>query len=146
MADTYRITRAAYLEALNEFREFIKDHCAGYSGVDDQVVYDIQLAVDEACTNIITHGYADMDPGSIILDLEMEPDKLTIHLTDFGHSFEPDSAPTPDVNAPIEERAMGGFGIFFIRESMDQMSYHVTEDGNTMVLTKFLNQADGGEA
>jgi anti-sigma regulatory factor (Ser/Thr protein kinase) len=50
------------------------------------------------------------------------------------------------VNAPIEEREMGGFGLFFIRQSMDQMSYQVTEDGNTMVLTKILNQANGGAA
>jgi anti-sigma regulatory factor (Ser/Thr protein kinase) len=102
--------------------------------------------VDEVCTNIITHGYVDMDPGSIILDLEMEPDTLTIQLTDFGRSFEPDSAPTPDVNAPIEERELGGFGLFLIRQSVDQMDYQVTEDGNTMILKKFLNRADGGAA
>lgn len=146
MADTYRITRAAYLESLNDFREFLKSHCVKYPGISNEILYDVQLAVDEACTNIITHGYADMDPGSIILDLEMEPHKLTIHITDFGHSFEPDNAPTPDVNAPIEEREMGGFGLFFIRQSMDQMTYQVTEDGNTMILTKNLNQANGGAA
>ena len=64
MAETFRITRAAQLEALGDFRTFLKEHCAGKTGVDDQVLYDLQLAVDEACTNIITHGYADMDPGS----------------------------------------------------------------------------------
>lgn len=144
MADTHRITRAAYLEALNEFREFIKEHCAGYPGVNRQILYDIQLAVDEACTNIITHGYANMDPGSIILDLEMEPDKLTIYLTDFGHSFEPDSAPIPDVQAPIEERELGGFGLFFIQQSVDEMDYRVTEDGNTMILTKYLSATNRG--
>jgi serine/threonine-protein kinase RsbW len=112
--------------------------------VNDEILYDIQLAVDEACTNIITHGYANMDPGSIILDLEMGPDKLTIYLTDFGHSFEPDSAPIPDAQAPIEERELGGFGLFFIQQSMDHMDYRVTEDGNTMILTKYLSRANGG--
>lgn len=144
MADTHRLTRAAYLESLTEFREFIKEHCARYPGVNAETLYDIQLAVDEACTNIITHGYADMDPGSIILDLEMGPDKLTIYLTDFGHSFEPDSAPTPDVQAPLEERELGGYGLFFIQQSIDQMDYRVTEDGNTMILTKYLSRANGG--
>jgi serine/threonine-protein kinase RsbW len=145
MADIHRITRAAYLESLNEFREFLKKHCSGFPGVNEEVLYDIQLAVDEACTNIITHGYADMDPGSIILDLEMDPDKLTISLTDFGHSFEPGSAPLPDVDAPIEEREMGGFGLFFIQQSVDQMDYRVTEDGNTMILTKYLAAAKEDE-
>ena len=93
MTSTHRITRAAYLESLNEFREFIKKQCSGLPGVNEEILYDVQLAVDEACTNIISHGYADLDPGSIILDLETAPEKLIIALTDFGHSFEPSSAP-----------------------------------------------------
>ena len=144
MTDTHRITRAAYLESLRDFREFVKQHCGAYPGVDNQTLYDLQLAVDEACTNIVTHGYADMDPGSIILDIELEPERVTICLTDFGHSFEPDNTPIPDVTAPLEQRPLGGFGVFFIRQSMDQMEYRVTEDGNTMILTKILKRADGG--
>jgi serine/threonine-protein kinase RsbW len=109
------------------------------------MLYDIQLAVDEACTNIISHGYAGMDPGSIILDLDIGLDRIVVTLTDFGHSFEPSNTPMPDVNAPIEERELGGFGLFFIQQSMDDMSYQVTEDGNKMILTKYLARPLGGE-
>ena len=144
MTETHRITRAAYLESLEDFREFLKQRCAGHAGVTDKILYDIQLAVDEACTNIITHGYAGMDPGSIILDLELDSDKITISLTDFGHAFEPDNAPIPDVDAPIEERELGGFGLFFIQQSVDEMKYHTSEDGNTMTLIKHLAQPSGG--
>ena len=144
MASTHRITRAAHLEALNDFREFITEHCAGHTGVTQEILYDIQLAVDEACTNIIMHGYAGMDPGSVILDLELRTDKIIISLTDFGHAFEPDNAPIPDVDAPIEEREIGGFGLFFIRQSVDDVKYHTSEDGNTMTLTKNLAQPSGG--
>jgi serine/threonine-protein kinase RsbW len=146
MASTYRITRAAYFESLKDFREFIKEHCAGVPGITAEMLYDIQLAVDEACTNIITHGYADMDPGSVILDLALDPDKLTLSLTDFGHSFEPGNAPGPEVNASIEERERDGFGLFFIHQSVDAVDYRVTEDGNTMMLTKYLVKAPGGES
>jgi serine/threonine-protein kinase RsbW len=145
MATTHRITRAAYLESLTEFREFIKDHCASIPGIDGETLYDVQLAVDEACTNIISHGYRDMDPGSIILDLEVDHDRLTVSLTDFGHSFEPSNTPIPDVDAPIEERELGGFGLFFIQQSMDNLEYQVTEDGNKMILTKYLGKPIGGE-
>jgi anti-sigma regulatory factor (Ser/Thr protein kinase) len=144
MADIHRITRAAYAESLKDFRDFIKEHCGAHPRVDSQTLYDIQLAVDEACTNIITHGYANMDPGSIILNLEIETEKLRVYITDFGHSFEPDNTPIPDVTAPLEERPLGGFGIFFIRQLMDHMEYQVTEDGNTMVLTKLFNRAERG--
>ena len=144
MAFTHRITRAAQLESLNEFREFIKEQCANAPGMNDEVIYDVQLAVDEACTNIISHGYKDLDPGSIILDLELDSDKLTVSLTDFGHSFEPSSVPMADVDASIDEREMGGFGLFFIQQSVDGIDYQVTEDGNTMILTKYLRKSVGG--
>lgn len=144
MATTHRITRAAYLESLHDFRDFIKGRCSGIPGVTLEFLYDIQLAVDEACTNIISHGYAGMDPGSIILDLDIDPNRIVVTLTDFGHSFEPSSAQVPDVNAPIEERELGGFGLFFIQQSMDEMHYQVTEDGNKMLLTKYLRKPDGG--
>ena len=145
MATTYRITRAAYLQSLSDFREFIKEHCAGLPGITDEILYDVQLAVDEACTNIISHGYADLDPGSIILDLEIAPDQLTVTLTDFGHSFEPSSTPISEADASIEERELSGFGLFFIQESVDEMDYQVTEDGNKMILTKYLTNPAGGE-
>jgi serine/threonine-protein kinase RsbW len=144
MTATYRITRAAYLESLHEFREFLKEHCARVPGLTDELLYDVQLAVDEACTNIISHGYAGLDPGSIILDVEIDLEKIMISLTDFGHSFEPSSTPVPDVDAPIEERELGGFGLFFIQQSVDSMEYHVTEDGNKMILTKYLAKPAGG--
>ena len=144
MTPTHRITRAAYLESLHDFREFIKEHCASLPGMNNEVLYDVQLAVDEACTNIISHGYAGLDPGSIILDLDVNPDKLTVSLTDFGHSFEPSRAPIPDIDAPIEERELGGFGLFFIQQSMDEMDYQATEDGNKMTLIKYLSKPVGG--
>lgn len=143
MASNPRITRAAYLESLGEFRNFIKVHCSGAPGVTDEILYDVQLAVDEACTNIIRHGYADMDPGSVILELDLNPDRMTVYLTDFGHSFEPGSEPLPDVS--IEEHELRGFGLFFIHQSMDEVDYRVTEDGNTMILTKYLSKPSGGE-
>ena len=146
MAGTYRITRAAYLESLDDFRSFIREHFAAMPGMSPEQLYDLQLAVDEACTNIITHGYAEMDPGSIILDLDVGADVVTVSLTDFGHSFEPESTPMPDVSSSAEEREAGGFGLFFIRQSVDRMDYRVTEDGNTMVLIKYVSIPAGGSA
>ncbi len=146
MAEHYRLTRAAYLESLADFRRFISEHCAAMPGVTPDMLYDMQLAVDEACTNIITHGYAEMNPGSIILDLDVEPNQVIVSLTDFGHSFEPENTPVPDVNTSVEERELGGFGLFFIRQSMDRMDYRVTEDGNMMILTKYISMPVGGSA
>jgi serine/threonine-protein kinase RsbW len=145
MTSTHRLTRAAYPESVRDFREFIRERCVNVPGVNNEILYALQLAVDEACTNIITHGYEGLNPGSIILDLELDPAKVTISLTDFGHSFEPSNAPVPDIHAPLEERELGGYGLFLIRQSMDEMEYQVTEDGNKMILTRYLNKPVAGE-
>lgn len=133
-----QITRSAELESLPVFREFIEKACQEQAEVDDHVCYDLKLAVDEACTNIITHGYAGMNPGSIILKLEMEPNKVVVTLTDFGHPFEPSEASAPDVKAGLEDRPMGGFGLFFIYQTMDEINYETTEDGNHLTFVRRL--------
>jgi serine/threonine-protein kinase RsbW len=133
-----QITRAAELESLSVFRDFIKSACQENVEIDEQTCYDLQLAVDEACTNVITHGYEGMNPGSIILALEIGRNQVVVNLTDFGHPFEPSGAPIPDVEAGLEDRPMGGFGLFFIYQTMDEVQYRTTEDGNCLIFIKRL--------
>ena len=98
--DRFQITLAAELESLKKFRDFIAECCAQH-GVSGDPVSDLKLAVDEACTNIIQHGYKGMDPGSIILSFRLEPQRILVQITDFGHIFEPADAPKPDVAAAL---------------------------------------------
>ncbi len=138
MRNQHQITRSAELESLSVFRDFIDNVCKQHQSVDKQICYDLKLAVDEACTNIITHGYAGMNPGSIILSLAMAPDKMVVTITDFGHPFEPSEASAPDVEAGFEGRPMGGFGLFFIYQTMDEINYETTADGNRLTFVKQL--------
>jgi len=137
MSQRYQMTRAAELESLSVFRQFISDCCTS-SNVPSEAVFDLKLAVDEACTNIIEHGYKGMDPGSIILSLRVEPDRVLVRITDFGHIFEPADAPKPDVEAALEDRELGGLGLFLIYQTMDNIDYQTSEDGNTLTFTKFI--------
>ncbi len=139
MRNKHQITRSAELESLSVFRDFIEKACKHHPSVDDQICYDLKLAVDEACTNIITHGYAGMNPGSIILSLEMDSNKAVVTITDFGHPFEPSEASAPDVEAGLEDLPMGGFGLFFIYQTMDEINYETTEDGNRLTFIKQLS-------
>ena len=133
-----QICLAAELESLGKLRKFIEVSCQDRPGLDEQIIYDLKLAVDEACTNIITHGYEDMNPGSIILDLEFIPAAVVMTITDFGHPFEPSEAPMPDVRAGLEDRPTGGFGLYFIYQTMDKVDYETAEDGNHLILVKNL--------
>ncbi len=138
MDSRHTITRAAELESLAELRAFIGEVCQQHS-IDNDTAFSLQLAVDEAAANIITHGYAGMDPGSLMLQLEVYSDKVVVRLTDFGHPFEPSQAPQPDFDLPIEARDLGGFGLFFIYSVMDAVDYETGEAGNCLVLTKKLS-------
>lgn len=137
MFQRHQITRAAELESLQQFRAFIAECCA-LSAVPSEVVLELKLAVDEACTNVIEHGYKGMDPGSIILSFRIEPDRILVEITDFGHVFEPASAPTPDVEAALEDRELGGLGLYLIYQTMDNIDYRASEEGNTLTFTKYI--------
>lgn len=144
MKNQYQTTRAAELESLALFRTFIDDACARHPEIDQDVCYDLKLAIDEACTNIITHGYEGMNPGSIILILKLEPKRVVVHITDFGHPFEPYEPPEPDIEASLEEGFSGGFGLFFIYQTMDEIGYRTAEDGNHLEFVKQLPSARRG--
>ena len=139
MRNQQQITRSAELESLSILRGFIEKACKQHKRIDDHICYDLKLAVDEACTNIITHGYAGMNPGSIILSLEMAPNKVVVTITDFGHRFEPSEVSAPDVEAGLEDLPIGGFGLFFIYQTMDEINYETTEDGNHLTFIKQLS-------
>jgi anti-sigma regulatory factor (Ser/Thr protein kinase) len=136
MSQRFQITRAAELESLQVFRGFITDCCARYN-IPNDIVLELKLAVDEACANIITHGYKDMDPGSIILAFRIKPDRIVVQITDFGHIFEPVEGSQPDVQAALEDQELGGLGLFLIYQTMDNIDYQSSEEGNTLTFTKF---------
>ena len=132
----HQISRSAELTTLSEFRKYIALICSQHPEVDENTLYDMQLAVDEACTNIISHGYKDMNPGSIILALEFNNECVEINLTDFGHAFEPSRRPAPNLDAGLEDRPTGGFGLFFIYQTMDNIDYTTNVFGNRLTFIK----------
>lgn len=138
MASKYQITRAADLEALADFHELIDRACGEQPAVDRTTCYELKLAVEEACANVVTHGYAGMNPGSIVLQLAFDPGQVRVTLTDFGHAFEPCEPDAPDLEAALEEGLSQGFGLYIIYQTMDDIQYHTAQDGNHLVFTKRL--------
>ena len=138
MTNRYQLTRAAELETLTAFRDLIDRACGEHPAIDPQTSYDLKLAVEEAASNVITHGYAGMNPGSIVLALEIDPSQVRVTLTDFGHPFEPYEPGAPDVEAGLEDGLTHGFGLYFIYQTMDQIAYETAEDGNHLTFVKRL--------
>lgn len=113
--------------------------------MDQETIDDLKLAVDEACSNIIKHGYAGMNPGSIIVSLQLESDQVVITIIDFGHAFEPASVPKPDISASEDYDEIGGFGLYFIYQTIDSVNYESGEAGNRLTLVKKLRLHNGHE-
>ena len=127
---------SAKFEFLDEIREFVGD-IARAGGFGDKDVYNIQLAADEAASNIIEHAYEGVSDGVLELSCGVKANTITIILVDHGESFDPSEIPMPDLKADLSERKIGGLGIFLMRKLMDEVEYHSTaRAGNTLKMTK----------
>jgi serine/threonine-protein kinase RsbW len=138
VSESLAITRPATLENLRSLREFVLDACLACGG-DADTCDLVELAVDEACTNIVLHGYKGRPTGDITLQFACDEGMAEISLLDQGQPFSPKDAPPPDLEAGWQERRIGGLGVYLIRETMDEVEY--TSDGsggNRLTLRKRL--------
>jgi serine/threonine-protein kinase RsbW len=108
--------------SLETICEFITEE-AKEAGLNDDGVYAVQLAVDEACSNIIEHAYSEKDAGEILCECKILDDGLEVILKDNGKPFDPDSIPEPQIGLPLEELKSRGAGLFLIRKLMDEVFY-----------------------
>jgi anti-sigma regulatory factor (Ser/Thr protein kinase) len=123
-------------ESLVRISEFVA-RMAQAAGLDTRAVYDVQMAVDEACANIIEHAYGGEGRGDIECTCRTDKEGLTVTLRDHGHPFDPASVPEPDLRASLEDRKEGGLGLYFIRRLMDEAHFEFTSDaGNVLTMIK----------
>jgi serine/threonine-protein kinase RsbW len=131
-----KIVFAANFENLDEIREFVGEK-ARQVGFSDKEIYAIQLAADEASTNIIEHAYASVENGNIEIDCTIDNGELKIVMCDRGKPFNPSSVPEPNVKADLSDRQIGGLGMYLMRKLMDEVSYETsTELGNVLTMIK----------
>ena len=129
-------TFQAQFEVLDEIREFVAV-AARDAGMDEKEVYNVQLAVDEAASNVIEHAYEGFLDGTIEISADAAPGVLTIVMRDHGRAFAPETIVEPDVEAALDERAIGGLGLFFIHKLMDEIHFDFSPDGgNILTLIK----------
>jgi serine/threonine-protein kinase RsbW len=112
------------------------------AGLDEKARHHCQLAVDEACTNIIEHGFAGGQPaGWIEVICSWEPGVFRIFLSDNSPPYNPLEHIEPDPQAGLAERQGGGWGVYFIRTLMDDVGYAHTGGHNHLTLVKYLLSA-----
>jgi serine/threonine-protein kinase RsbW len=125
----------AKFESLDEIRDYVGKK-ARAEKFTDRAVYSIQLATDEAASNIIEHAYVGYTNASIELTCVFKKDRLIITLLDHGKSFDISKVETPDITTDLSNRKIGGLGIYLMRKLMDEVHYEVTKNGNVLTLIK----------
>jgi len=129
------------LENVSVACDFVVEQ-AREAGLDDRALHHCYLAVDEACTNIIEHGYK---PGceTCMIDVfcQRSTDALIVTIMDDSPAFNPMMHPDPDPRTPLDEREVGGWGIFFIKKLMDKVTYSYEGRRNRLVMVKKIPSA-----
>lgn len=100
----------------------------------------LQIAVDEAVTNTIEHGYEDQMRGSaaIHLSVHADEDEFSITISDQGAPFDPNAASDIDISQHVAAGHNGGLGVFLMRRIMDVVDYRFENGkGNRLILTKY---------
>lgn len=128
----------ATLNSLGEIGRYV-DAVSQAAGLSRQQAYNLRLAVDEVATNVIVHGHEEAGlTGTLRFWAETTDDAVTVTLEDSGPAFDPRESrmPTEDELAlPLEERSIGGLGIFLALKSVDEFRYERRGDTNLNVFT-----------
>lgn len=122
------------LDALTTIRAFV-DRVSASADLDRKAAYRLRLAVDEIATNIVNYGYERAGrSGDIHLRAVADDAWLTITLEDTGIRFDPNEAAPPDsLSDPLEERPIGGLGIYLTVTGIDDFRYEHVDGRNRNV-------------
>lgn len=128
----------------NDFSEitFLSKKLEEYAAagkIPEDKLFNINLALDELLTNTISYGYNDENRHEIIVKFIFGEHDLEIRIEDDGIEFNPLNAKEPDINAPLEERRIGGLGIHFVKTLMDDVTYKRENDRNILTIYKKIN-------
>ena len=135
MSDELSLTIANRLDELEGVAAQIDAFCAAH-GLSSDIAYAFNLALDEVITNVISYAYAGSREHEIDIRLRRSPGLLIAEVADDGRPFSPLDVPPPDLDAPIEDRPIGGLGLHIVRAMMDLVEYRRQAGRNVLTLTK----------
>lgn len=126
----------AVLDNLDTVISFVETQ-ASLSGLAPEKTAGIPLVIEEAFVNICSYAY-EGHKGDISVSCINEPESMTVKISDSGAAFDILSIPDPDTTSDIDDRKIGGLGVFFIRQFTDELSYR-RENGCNILTLVFRN-------
>ena len=122
---------------LESAMSFISDFCVRNS-IPPETEHDLKLALDEMITNVIQHAYPVSGEHRFTLQINLSDEEFVARIEDDGVEFNPTEHPIPDLDAPLEERKVGGLGIYLVRQIMTSVEYQRVAGKNVVTLRKKL--------
>ena len=132
-----RLTIKNEVDELTKLPEFVDTVCEE-AGVDMALIASLNLALEEAATNVVLYAY-DGGTGFVDIDAIYTPQQLKFVITDTGIPFDPTQMKDADITLSAEERPIGGLGIFLVRQIMNTVHYERVNDHNVLTLIKNLS-------
>jgi sigma-B regulation protein RsbU (phosphoserine phosphatase) len=137
MSETLQIKLNNKVSELERFNQILTEFCQRHD-LTSKVIHDLNLALEEILTNIISYGYTDNRDHEIRVSLSVQPGEVKAEVEDDGRPFNPLEVPEPNTAKPLEERTIGGLGIHLVRKLTDGLEYQRQEEKNRLVMKKHL--------
>ena len=125
------------ISEISRLYEFVEEVGNDFE-LSPDIVFNLNLVLEEAVVNIINYAYPKEEHESIYLSARMHEGSIVLVLTDTGKEFDPTAAPEADVTRSAADRQIGGLGIFLIRQIMNEVKYERIEGKNVLTLEKKL--------
>ncbi|MEJ2054496.1 MAG: ATP-binding protein [Calditrichaceae bacterium] len=136
----FKLKISSVTDNLEIIREFI-NNIAQKAGFNEGSVDQIELAVDEACTNVIKHAYKYSRDRMLDIAVSLDQEKIEISIMDKGAGFNPDNLPIPDLEKYMRNAKVGGLGIHLMRTLMDEVNFSINPGNKNQVsLVKYRTQ------
>ena len=123
------------ISELNKLAEELEKF-SSENGLSESILFDINLSLDELVTNIVSYGFNDEAEHEITITINKEEKNIKITLEDEGIEFNPLDSEEPELGTAIENREIGGLGIYFVRKKMDKIDYKRVGGKNILNLEK----------
>ncbi|MEK7790897.1 MAG: ATP-binding protein [Deltaproteobacteria bacterium] len=128
-------------EWLSQIADFVEETAKKLGCADRSVVADLKLAVDEACTNIMTHGKGSQKKDYLTVRIEKAGNYLDVEIIDHGKPYAFEKIALPDPNLPVEEKLKAGFGVGLIKAVTENPTYRAFSDRNVLYFRKRIDAA-----
>lgn len=133
---TYRLIITNCIKDMLKLEPFVEEVSERF-GVAPDVVFQLHLALDEALANSVNYAYPQGTDGTIMLEAQKEGRVATFRLIDKGMAFDPTTLGEDiDITSGVEERRIGGLGVFLIKQMMDSVSYERLDGQNILIMKK----------